>query len=245
MVYLINKSVVYTEKDNSLAWINRSDEAVSLSLPVAKLLQTLIIHPGMTLSKEYLLTEVLEKNALAPSMNNLNNYISLLRKSLREYELAEFLMTVPKVGIMFNTLDIEVICDDSQQSSVQNSVMELPPPPPQTQGIKYKNSLYFVAIGTLVVLILFYNFILSIDFPYREIFRDTNITNCEFYYIDDDAINDGFQEKYHYLCQNNVDLYYFSRKIIIPKIATREESIVISCKKEGKRCSTHVFINNQ
>ncbi|MFP1761173.1 winged helix-turn-helix domain-containing protein [Lonsdalea quercina] len=240
MVYLINKSVVYTEKDNSLAWINRSEEAVSLSLPVAKLLKTLIINPGMTLSKEYLLTEVLEKNALAPSMNNLNNYISLLRKSLREYDLAELLMTVPKVGILFNTLDIEAICDESEQ----NLLIEPPPQSPQAQANKYKNPLIFVAIGTVIVLILFYIFILSIDLPYREIFRDTDITNCQFYYLDDDSINDEFPEKYHYLCQKNIELYYFSRKIIIPKIATREESIVISCKKEGKRCSTHVFINN-
>ncbi|AXW87093.1 hypothetical protein CKQ53_08930 [Lonsdalea britannica] len=240
MVYLINKSVVYTEKDNSLAWVNRSEEAISLSLPVAKLLKMLLINPGVTLSKEYLLTEVLEKNALAPSMNNLNNYISLLRKSLREYDLAELLMTVPKVGIMFNTLDIEVTCDDSQQSAV----VEVSPQHTDVQRIKYRKPLFFVVGGTALVLLLFFRFILSTDFPYREIFRDAKIVNCQFFYLDDDTISEGFPEKYHYLCKNNVDLYYFSRKIIIPKIATREEIIVISCKKKGKRCSTHVFINN-
>lgn len=240
MVYLINKSVVYTEKDNSLAWVNRSEEAVSLSLPVAKLLKTLLINPGVTLSKEYLLTEVLEKNALAPSMNNLNNYISLLRKSLREYDLADLLMTVPKVGIMFDTLDIEVACGDSQQTTVE----EVPPQRSEVQEIKFKRPLFWVAGGTALVLILFFTFILSTDFPYREIFRDARIMNCEFFYLDDDTISDGFPEKYHYLCKNNVNLYYFSRKITIPKIATREEVIVISCKKEGKRCSTHVFIND-
>lgn len=240
MVYLINKSVVFTEKDNSLAWVNRSEEAVSLSLPVAKLLKTLLINPGVTLSKEYLLTEVLEKNALAPSMNNLNNYISLLRKALREYDLAELLMTVPKVGIMFNTQDIEVAGSDAQQSLFEEA-------PSQNVGfkeLKYKKPLFFVIGGTALILLFFFMFVSLTDFPYREIFRDTKIMNCQFFYLDDDSISDGFPEKYHYLCRNNVNLYYFSRKIVIPKIATREEIIVISCKKEGKRCSTHVFINN-
>ncbi|OSN04693.1 winged helix-turn-helix domain-containing protein [Lonsdalea iberica] len=235
MIYLINNSVVFTEKDNTLAWVNRPEEAISLSQPVAKLLKVLLINPGIALSKEYLLTEVLEKNSLAPSVNNLNNYISLLRKSLREYDLAGLLVTVPKIGIMFNTLDIEVT-DDAPQDT-----------PPQRIEIKrttHKKQFLFIVGLSAVVFSLFFMFIFSTVLPNREIFRDDKITSCHFSYLDDDSLNDGFPEKYHYLCRDDVNLYYFSRKITIPKIATREETIIISCKKEGKRCSTYVFINN-
>lgn len=235
MIYLINKLVVYTEKDNSLAWINRPEEAVSLSQPVAKLLKTLLINPGIALSKEYLLTEVLEKNSLAPSVNNLNNYISLLRKSLREYDLAGLLTTVPKIGIMFNTLDIEITYDESQETPSQHI---------ESNEIKNKKRFVFMMGSSALILTLFLIFIFSTDIPKRETFKDDKITSCRFSYLDDDSLNDGFPEKYHYLCKDDVNLYYFSRKITIPKIATREETIIISCKQEGKRCSTHVFINN-
>lgn len=61
---------------------------------------------GVTLSRDFLLKEALEKHALCPSLNNLNNYLSLLRKVLREFDLSDSIVTIPKLGIVFNVESI-------------------------------------------------------------------------------------------------------------------------------------------
>ncbi|KAA8997637.1 hypothetical protein FJU30_17840 [Affinibrenneria salicis] len=239
MVYLINKTVIFSEKDNTLSWFNRQDETVSLSLPVAKLLNTLLNNPGVTLSKEFLLSEVLEKNALAPSLNNLNNYISLLRKSLRDYELAERLMTVPKMGIIFNAEEIEILANET----LSPVFIDANATPPHNARKKFWWCVFFAGTGITVVLALSFYLTLSGRFPQREIFRDYKVKKCQLYYLDDDLPGE-FPERYNDLCQDNVKIYYYTRIITIPKIVTREEDIIIVCKFDGKRCSTYVYIKS-
>lgn len=62
--------------------------------------------------------EALEKHALSPSINNLNNYVSLLRKVLREFDLDDAIVTVPKSGIIFNISDVNVI-----KSNIKDNVL--------------------------------------------------------------------------------------------------------------------------
>ncbi|MFT8210725.1 MAG: winged helix-turn-helix domain-containing protein [Symbiopectobacterium sp.] len=109
MIYFINQLIVFDSGDRTLAWQARENEAVSLSIPVSRLFETLITNPGTLLSRELLMREALEKHALSPSINNLNNYVSLLRKVLREFDLDDAIVTVPKSGIIFNISDVNVI----------------------------------------------------------------------------------------------------------------------------------------
>ncbi|ATA24809.1 hypothetical protein BIY26_21600 [Brenneria goodwinii] len=240
MVYLINKSVIFSEKDSAISWVNRQEEATSLSLPIAKLLKTLINNPSVTLSKDFLLSEVLEGNSLSPSMNNLNNYISLLRKTLREYDLADLLVTVPKVGIVFNITDIEILSDETLSPVVADDVSE----PVKEERKEYWGYVVFICGGIFVVLTLFFYFILSSDFPSKETFRDYKIKNCQLFYLDEDLSPGDFPKKYSNLCEENTRVYYYSRNITLPNIVTREENIIVACKKEGKRCSTYVYIKS-
>ncbi|MDX5627901.1 MULTISPECIES: helix-turn-helix domain-containing protein [unclassified Brenneria] len=240
MVYLINKLVIFSEKDSAISWVNRQEEATSLSLPIAKLLKTLLNNPAVTLSKDFLLSAVLEENSLSPSMNNLNNYISLLRKTLREYDLADLLMTVPKVGIVFNTTDIEIVCDETLSPKVADEVFK----PVNSKWKEYWGYAVFIGGGILVALILLVSGIISSDFPDKETFRDFTIKDCRLFYLDDDLSPGDFPKKYSNLCEENARVYYYSRNITLPNIITREEKIIFACKKEGKRCSTYVYIKS-
>ncbi|MCG8706997.1 helix-turn-helix domain-containing protein [Brenneria sp. 4F2] len=240
MVYLINKLVIFSEKDCAISWVNRQEEATSLSLPIAKLLKTLLHNPAITLSKDFLLSEVLEENSFSPSMNNLNNYISLLRKALREYDLADLLMTVPKVGIVFNTTDIEILPDETSSPIVADDI----PEPAKERWRQYRWYVVFICAGIATTLTLFFNFILFNDFPSKERFRDDTIKDCQLFYLDDDLSPGDFPKKYSKLCEENASVYYYSRNITLPNIVTREENIIFACKKEGKRCSTYVYIKS-
>lgn len=116
MAYLINQTIIFNDGEGTLFWRNCEGEAISLSAPIARILATLIDNLGVTLSRELLLREALEKYSLSPSISNLNNYISLLRKVLRNFGLAEAIVTVPKSGIVFYVDSIEAYA--RQQTSV-------------------------------------------------------------------------------------------------------------------------------
>nr|WED68130.1 hypothetical protein PJ912_18705 [Pectobacterium colocasium] len=66
MVYLINDLIIFNEGEGTLTWIERENEAISLSFPVSRLLSLLIENQGVTLSRDFLLKEALEKHALSP-----------------------------------------------------------------------------------------------------------------------------------------------------------------------------------
>ncbi|WP_244665198.1 winged helix-turn-helix domain-containing protein [Candidatus Symbiopectobacterium sp. 'North America'] len=90
MIYFINQLIIFDSYERTLSWQAQEDEAVSLSIPVSRLFETLIANPGTLLSRELLMREALEKHELSPSINNLNNYVSLLRKVLREFNLDRY-----------------------------------------------------------------------------------------------------------------------------------------------------------
>jgi DNA-binding winged helix-turn-helix (wHTH) protein len=84
-----------------------NDEFIKLSIPASQLLELLILSKGELVTREYLLTEVWDKNGLRGSNNNLNQYMSILRRTLANHGCDNLFITIPKIGFRLNA-DIKI-----------------------------------------------------------------------------------------------------------------------------------------
>ncbi|WP_225087083.1 CadC family transcriptional regulator [Pectobacterium colocasium] len=255
MVYLINDLIIFNEGEGTLAWIERENEATSLSFPVSRLFCLLIENQGVTLSRDFLLKEALEKHALCPSLNNLNNYLSLLRKVLREFDLSDAIVTIPKLGIIFNVKSvtnypavgeeekekerlnqevedkIEEDIDDGEKSfSIEHHAIPEP--------VKKQKYIMFLLIWAAIVGV----FLLALEninrFPYRPLVDVKMSGKCDLFYLYD-SVGYPLPIDYENLCSDNT-LFFLSKKIVISEMLDKKSEIVISCRKDGKGCVTYV-----
>ncbi|KFF66113.1 MULTISPECIES: winged helix-turn-helix domain-containing protein [Pectobacterium] len=253
MVYLINDLIIFNEGEGTLAWIERENEAISLSFPISRLLCLLIENQGVTLSRDFLLKEALEKHALCPSLNNLNNYLSLLRKVLREFDLSDSIVTIPKLGIVFNVESIvsyptadggeeetlnqggeKNVEEESDEEKKPFSIKHLAIPEP----VKKQQYIRFLLIWTMIAGI----FLLALGnvnrFPYRHLVDVKMSGKCDLFYLYD-SVGYPLPTDYENLCSDNT-LFFLSKKIVISGMPDKKSEIVISCKKDGNGCVTYV-----
>ncbi|WP_368544574.1 transcriptional regulator [Enterobacter soli] len=109
MKYLIASRVVYDTEIGELT-IPGSElaEAQKLTHTANSILSLLIASPGKVLERQYLLEEVWESAGHTGSSSSLNQYISILRKTLTSLtDIEESIIVVPKVGFYFSA-DIDV-----------------------------------------------------------------------------------------------------------------------------------------
>lgn len=255
MVYLINDLIIFNEEEGTLAWIERENEAISVNFPISRLFCLFIENQGVTLSRDFLLKEALEKHALCPSINNLNNYLSLLRKVLREFDLSDSIVTIPKLGIVFNVESIvpypaqegvkaerealnqgdednieEGNFEEKKTFSVKHRAIAEP--------VKKKQYILFLLIWITIVGV----FLLALEsanrFPYRYLIDVKMDGKCDLFYLYD-SVGYPLPTDYENLCSDNT-LFFLSKKIVISEMLDKKSEIVISCKKDGKGCVTYV-----
>ncbi|MEQ9915903.1 winged helix-turn-helix domain-containing protein [Pectobacterium aroidearum] len=259
MVYLINDLIIFNEGEGTLAWIERENEAISLSFPISRLLCLLIENQGVTLSRDFLLKEALEKHALSPSLNNLNNYLSLLRKVLREFDLADSIVTIPKLGIVFNAESVvsypaadkgggeKATLHQETEESVEEKVEEdiqkekkpfsithhAIPEPVKTQQYTRFLLIWIMIVGVILLALGNVN-----RFPYRHLVDVKMSGKCDLFYLYD-SVGYPLPTDYEGLCSDNT-LFFLSKKIVISGMPDKKSEIVISCKKDGNGCVTYV-----
>ncbi|WP_261437485.1 winged helix-turn-helix domain-containing protein [Serratia proteamaculans] len=101
MIFIINGNVSYNEQAGTLEIINDSSSKILLLKPTARLLSLFVRNNNLLVTREQLLNDVWEDYGLKASNNNLNNYISGLRKSLAQLGEDEILVTYPRQGFKF------------------------------------------------------------------------------------------------------------------------------------------------
>lgn len=98
MRYIINSSIAFRVEDGALYRIE-SNDIVVLPIPAQRLLLIILESGGSILHREFLLQEVWDNFGLVGSNNNLNQYLSLLRRTVSAFGCEKFIETIPKVGI--------------------------------------------------------------------------------------------------------------------------------------------------
>lgn len=104
MLYLIDGKVIYDSLNGTLRRINEKPfEATTLTTIAHKILTHLIQHHGELVTRDTLFDDIWEKEGIVSSSNTLNQYISLLRKTLTVYiGEQEAIVTVPRAGYYFS-----------------------------------------------------------------------------------------------------------------------------------------------
>ncbi|WP_411753033.1 winged helix-turn-helix domain-containing protein [Serratia sp. (in: enterobacteria)] len=114
MIYVINNRIYFNYTENRV-W---SDEVNQIIIPrfSSEILALFLANNDKALSRDFMLTEVWEARALNGSNNNLNNYVSILRRKLSLLGGDNLIITIPKYGFSFTADSIEKIACDILQS---------------------------------------------------------------------------------------------------------------------------------
>ncbi|VEA61579.1 phosphate regulon transcriptional regulatory protein PhoB [Serratia plymuthica] len=112
MKFIINKRLRFHDDNSLLEVIDDNVEPVALTGTLSRLLSLLVRNNNTLLTRDYILTHVWDDHGQTASNNNLNNYISMLRKMLSSLGEADIIVTMPRQGFMFTATDINTIDDD-------------------------------------------------------------------------------------------------------------------------------------
>ncbi|MEB4675491.1 helix-turn-helix domain-containing protein [Enterobacteriaceae bacterium G50] len=100
MLYILDGAVIYDSVNGTLRRPEeRLADANQLTVIASKILHHLVQHQGELVTRETLFNDIWERAGIAPSSNTLNQYISLLRKTLAGYiGDKDIIVTVPRAG---------------------------------------------------------------------------------------------------------------------------------------------------
>ncbi len=107
MIFIINDKILYNENEGELMILDSKESTISLLKPTCRLLSILVRNNKILISRERLLNEVWGDYGLKASNNNLNNYISMLRKAFASLGEDNIVITQPRLGFRFTALKIE------------------------------------------------------------------------------------------------------------------------------------------
>jgi len=146
MKYSINNLVEFDACAGILILLGEGNIPVQLSKPGSRLLNELVTHSGITLTRDELLQNVWGSHGLIPSSNNLSNHISFLRKIFSQLGLEGIIITLPREGFK---LDAEVLIvseipyEQEEKIEGEEIVTELKP---VTKEGKIKKLLRFINV---------------------------------------------------------------------------------------------------
>lgn len=106
MKYIINNIISYQDEDGTLCYMESGD-CINFPIAAQRLMMTILESEGAILNRDDLLVQVWGRYGLSGSSNSLNQYLSLIRRSLSTFGCESFIETLPKVGIQLNK-DVEI-----------------------------------------------------------------------------------------------------------------------------------------
>ncbi|MBG5949190.1 transcriptional regulator [Proteus terrae] len=123
MKYKINALIYYDATDGAIS-LEKESVDTHLSITANALLFYFIQHPGVV-NRDEVLKRVWDDNGLVSSNSNLNQYLSLLRKTFRHYGIENIIVTIAKGRLEFNPdISVELIDDSTLLPSTQTNEEE-------------------------------------------------------------------------------------------------------------------------
>lgn len=101
MRYNINASLIYDAADGTLTLPGSSAPDTQLSITASALL-LFFLHHQEVVSRDEVLRKVWDDNGLTSSNSNLNQYLSMLRKTFRHYGIENIILTISRGNLQFN-----------------------------------------------------------------------------------------------------------------------------------------------
>lgn len=111
MRFIIDREIYFRPADGALWHVDTEHEKLFLTPAASRLFAWLIEQQGRILSRNEIFQAVWEDYGLHSSNNTLNQYISLLRRTLKDFGLkTPVIKTIPKAGFLLNP-DVPIVRD--------------------------------------------------------------------------------------------------------------------------------------
>ncbi|HGM5491175.1 TPA: transcriptional regulator [Serratia fonticola] len=255
MEFVINHRVKFNSLDGTLFCLDNSMDMVTLARVTNDLLQLLINSNGIPISREMLLNELWEKRGLSASSNNLNNYVSMLRKALAQVGCPDLITTIPKHGFLFSAEVVTVNGDQSPSKLLLLSGDGLSPSassPPVlaiSTTIRHRKKMIIATVLTMLAIALSPRIY---DYFRLKAVRTAvlAIQQCHFYLADDKTRNTDrvstlgnikaitHNEKLN--CEQKSDVYYFADKKLDASGRVIVSYLLSYCPDKGNApCENH------
>jgi len=119
MKYVLNAKFSYDSDNDALSVINTPETEVTLTITASKIFHVLLENHGHDMSREALMDALWEKYKIHPSGNSLNQYISILRKTLVDIGCdTNIIITIPKVGFCIPSNMVSLPPSDNNVATV-------------------------------------------------------------------------------------------------------------------------------
>ena len=116
MRYNINARLIYDATDGTLTLPGSSEPDSQLSITASALLYYFLRHTDV-ISRDEVLKKVWDDNGLTSSNSNLNQYLSMLRKTFRHYDIENIIVTVSRGMLQLNPELTIAIIDDLPEAT--------------------------------------------------------------------------------------------------------------------------------
>lgn len=173
MKFIINQDVIFSSDDGVIA---KGDDSFQFPIVCAKIFAHLLNHNNTKVHRNDLLEKGWEDSGLNSSNNSLNNYISLIRRKLKDFGVQDLLVTIPKYGFM---VKIECLIIESDVNETQH----------QTQTshkirVNSKRNIIYFSSSILFVLISFLSYYLFFKQHYQGYDLFQRLYGCDIFISD-------------------------------------------------------------
>ena len=151
MLFIIDKEIYFRPAHGAIWGAGTENEKRFLTLAGSRLLLFFIEHRGEIVTRDAIFQAVWERYGLHSTNNTLNQYISLLRRTMTDHGLgAQVIKTIPKTGFIFSR-DLSVIALTEQHDVTPPAPAPIPAPIPAAPDPLIARKQY----GALALLVLF------------------------------------------------------------------------------------------
>lgn len=246
MIFIINEDILFNEDEGTLSHIDNVDNKIVLLKPTSRLLSLFIRNNDKLLLRERLLNEVWVEHGLKASNNNLNNYISGLRKVLAQFGVEEIIITYPRQGFKFSAKYIHEKNDTSKEYKTETEVSSTSPP--VSNQLDMRRSLRRLIMVLATCLVPFAMIVLYQNSTRINIYPLGSDENCHIYSMKPGSGNLAEIKKTirnaGFSCKNRADIYYYDN--IRNEGDDHNETWVTYCPRANNSpCINNYIDNNQ
>lgn len=233
MKFVINGVVKYNSADGTLLLPDHSEDMLTLTRITNELLLLFINNNNISLSRDEILNQLWESKGLSSSSNNLNNYISMLRKALEQCGCVGVITTIPKFGFIFEADIVLVVEQENDDFHAINKIAgNVSPPPPhiieESEVRSDRSTIFFSkkALGMVLIILVMVVFFSPEIYNFFILNSNKNLVfsvkNCRIYMGDNRIIENESKESLEVIksnvinldlnCERKANVYYFSGK---------------------------------
>ncbi|HEI9794623.1 TPA: winged helix-turn-helix domain-containing protein [Serratia marcescens] len=251
MIFHINNNVLYDEDENTLSHIDNAATKIVLLRPSARLLSLFIRNNNVLLMRESLLNDVWVEHGLKASNNNLNNYVSGLRKSLAQFGEEALIVTYPRQGFKFTADIIHEVNNNEEVKKPENN----PEGDNEVSKLTNKEVLHNGTNSPFRRLLLAF---LACLVPFAAIVLYQNATRISMYPLGDYdrcqiySMNSGsghlseikrFIQRAGFNCRSKADVYYYDN--IRDEASQKGKELLTFCPREKSSPCIYNYIDKE